>query len=107
MTFRGLTVWNSNEGNQTGEESGNIDDNLGDDDSLLNCNVYIKVMGWIIFLPSSLTIVVVLDNFAPPGPIIVRWEALLGEAVLFLHLPILTAIYLKWAKNHLTNCGNL
>ena len=40
MTFRGLTVWNSNEGNQTGEESGNIDDNLGDDDSLLNCNVY-------------------------------------------------------------------
>ena len=47
------------------------------------------------FLPPSLTIVVVLDNFAPPGPIIVPGQALLGEAILCLHLPIVAAVYLQ------------
>ena len=59
------------------------------------------------FLTSSLTIVVVLDNFAPPGPIVVPGETLLGEPVLLLHLAIVTAVYLQRAENHLANCHNL
>ena len=55
----------------------------------------------------SITIVVVLDNFAPPSPIVVPGETLLRQPVLLLHLPVVPAVNLQRAENYLANRGDL